>query len=91
MVTDNSEYEVRLWCESGDLVAYAKVKTGVSYWEVDYYTDHYIRTDPFRRLDNAENSARRWIIEQEEYDTEGHSVQIIRDGQDVSADPTEQF
>lgn len=80
-----TDYEVRLWCESGDIVAYATVSGKT----VDYYTDHYETTERCSSVHHAELSAQRWIKEQPEYGTEGYSVQTCRHDRDVSSDPTE--
>lgn len=75
-----TEYEVRLWCENGDIVAYATV-SGTT---VDYYTDHYETTEHCSSVHHAELSAQRWVKEQPEYGTEGYSVQLVRNGATVS-------
>lgn len=74
-----TEYEVRLWCENGDIVAYATVNGKT----VDYYTDHHVTSETRSSVRDAELSANRWVIEQPEYGTEGYSVQTVRNGATV--------
>lgn len=88
---NTAEYEVRLWCECGVAVAYAEVYIDGVGWKVDCYGPFYEQCDLSGTLDQAERDARRWVMSQDEYDTEGHSVQIIRNGLDVTSDPCESF